>query len=78
MRPAGSRSVLAVNIDNRMPSPPFPDPDEPVLEFIIANSLAKLKSGEIDARAAITHAAVHGWFEGHKEGEDDCPGCTFR
>jgi hypothetical protein len=30
------------------------------------------------AEGAILHAAVHGWYEGHIEGEDVCPGCTFR
>ncbi|MGW5366734.1 hypothetical protein ACWER6_06595 [Streptomyces sp. NPDC004009] len=27
---------------------------------------------------AILHAAVHGWYEGHVQGEDECPGCDFR
>ncbi|MFE3774528.1 hypothetical protein [Streptomyces sp. NPDC059122] len=27
---------------------------------------------------ATLHAAVHGWYEGHIQGEDECPGCDFR
>lgn len=29
-------------------------------------------------RGAIVHAAVHGWYEEHVQGEDVCPGCDFR
>ncbi|WP_328474888.1 hypothetical protein [Streptomyces sp. NBC_00448] len=29
-------------------------------------------------REAVLHAAVHGWYEGHIEGEDTCPGCDYR
>lgn len=29
-------------------------------------------------RGAVLHAAVHGWYEGHIEGEDACPGCQHR
>jgi len=63
---------------NPMPSPPFPDPDSPVLRLIITNSIEALRSGETSAEGAILHAAVHGWYEGHIQGEDACPGCDFR
>ena len=33
---------------------------------------------KMGAEGAILHAAVHGWYEGHIEGEDVCRGCTFR
>ena len=49
-----------------------------MLNVVINNSLHALRSGEADAEAAIVHAAVHGWYEGHIEGEDFCSGCTFR
>jgi len=32
----------------------------------------------VTAEQAILHAAVHGWYKGHIEGEDACPGCDFR
>jgi hypothetical protein len=38
----------------------------------------ELGGGEEAARAAILQAAVHAWMEGHIEGEDLCPGCSFR
>jgi hypothetical protein len=37
-----------------------------------------MTTGEATAEEAILHAAVHGWYEGHIQGEDACPGCDFR
>ena len=64
--------------DGPMPSPPFPEPNNPVLRLIVHNAISAMRSGESTAEAAILHAAVHGWYEGHIEGEDRCPGCDFR
>ncbi|MGW3179521.1 hypothetical protein ACWDD9_09675 [Kitasatospora sp. NPDC001119] len=61
-----------------MPSPPFPAPDSAVLALIVANAVNAVNSGEASIEQAILHAAVHGWYEGHIEGEDACPGCDFR
>jgi hypothetical protein len=61
-----------------MPSPPFPSPDDPLLRVIVGNAVASFERGEVDVRGAILHAAVHGWYEGHVQGEDTCPGCDFR
>jgi hypothetical protein len=61
-----------------MPSPPFPQPDNEVLRLIVNNAFSALRSGESTAEEAILHAAVHGWYEGHIQGEDQCPGCEFR
>lgn len=61
-----------------MPSPPFPDPDNTLLRLIVDNAIAAMRSGEASAEGAILHAAVHGWYEGHIEGEDKCSGCDFR
>jgi hypothetical protein len=47
-----------------------------VLGVIVANALSKVESGELSARQAIVHAAVHAWYEGHIEGEDACDGCS--
>lgn len=61
-----------------MPAPPFPDPDSPVLQLIVTNAVNAMRSGEATAEQAILHAAVHGWYEGHIQGEDACPGCGYR
>ncbi|NEA37690.1 hypothetical protein G3I76_39800 [Streptomyces sp. SID11233] len=61
-----------------MPSPPFPSPDSAVLRVVVEKAIQALRSGEASAEEAILDAAVHGWYEGHIQGEDACPGCTFR
>ncbi|WP_035800208.1 hypothetical protein [Kitasatospora mediocidica] len=61
-----------------MPSPPFPSPDSAVLQLVVANAVASVRTGEATIEEAILHAAVHGWYEGHIQGEDECPGCDFR
>ncbi|WP_198358206.1 hypothetical protein [Streptomyces fildesensis] len=61
-----------------MPSPPFPSPDEAVLRVIVANAIASVENGEANWREAVLHAAAHGWYEGHIQGENECPGCDFR
>ncbi|MEV0537935.1 hypothetical protein [Kitasatospora sp. NPDC050463] len=57
-----------------MLSPPFPSPDSAVLQLVGANAVASVRTVE----EAILHAAVHGWYEGHIQGEDECLGCDFR
>ncbi|MFJ6805735.1 hypothetical protein ACIQRK_06770 [Streptomyces anulatus] len=61
-----------------MPSPPFPSLDSAVLRLVVGNAIASVRSGEASVEEAILHAAVHGWYEGHIEGEDECPGRSFR
>jgi len=61
-----------------MPSPPFPDRESAVLKLIVENAINAMNSGEATPESAILHAAVHGWYEGHIQGEDACPGCDFR
>lgn len=61
-----------------MPSPPFPDPDSSVLRLIVTSAVEALRSGQATAEQAVLHAAVHGWYEGHIQGEDACPGCDYR
>lgn len=58
-----------------MPSPPFPDPDSLLLKIVVDGAIEAYRSGEVSAEGAILHAAVHGWYEGHLEGEDGCEGC---
>jgi hypothetical protein len=57
------------------PSPPFPDPDDPILKVIADRAFNSYGSGELNVGEAITHAAVNAWLEGHLEGEEcdeDC------
>ncbi len=63
---------------DQMPSPPFPSPASAVLEVIVRNAIEAVRSGGASVEDAILHAAVHGWYEGHIEGEDACPGCDYR
>ncbi|WP_329348932.1 hypothetical protein OG226_12230 [Streptomyces sp. NBC_01261] len=64
--------------DSPMPSPPFPSPDNGVLRVVVGNAIASVRNGEASVEEAILHAAVLGWYEGHIQGEDACPGCDFR
>ena len=59
-----------------MPSPPFPDRESAVLKLIVENAINAMNSGEATPESAILHAAVHGWYEGHIQGEDACPAAT--
>jgi hypothetical protein len=68
---------MVTDLDGPMPSPPFPDRDNTVLKMIVNNAISAMRSGEATAEAAILRAAVHGWYEGHIEGEDKWPGCDF-
>ncbi len=49
-----------------------------MLRVVVDNAIASVGSGEASVEEAILHAAVHGWYEGHIQGEDECPGCSFR
>jgi hypothetical protein len=57
---------------------PFRSPDNAVLRVVVGNAIASVRSGEASVEETILHAAVHGWYEGHVQGEDECPGCDFR
>ncbi len=63
---------------SQMPHPPFPDPDSAVLRLIVRNAIDSMQTEGLTVEHAILHAAVHGWYEGHIEGEDACPGCDYR
>jgi hypothetical protein len=54
----------------KKPSPAFPDPMSPLLALIVRGALEAYQSGEIDIEGAMLHAAVHGWYEVHIEGEE--------
>lgn len=62
----------------QMPNPPYPAPESGPLRVIVANALRSIEAGEATVDEAVLHAAVHGWYEGHIEGEDVCPGCDYR
>jgi hypothetical protein len=58
-----------------MPSPPYPSPENnALLQVIVGNAIAAVEREEISWKDAV----VHGWYEGHIEGEDTCPGCDYR
>ena len=65
-------------MSQEMPSPPFSDPGSAVLQLIVTGAIEAMQADEVTAEEAILHAAVHGWYEGHIQGEDACPGCEFR
>jgi hypothetical protein len=47
-----------------------------VLRLIVTSAVEALRSGQATAEQAVLHAAVHGWYEGHIQGEDACPAAT--
>jgi hypothetical protein len=69
---------VASDSDDQMPSPPFPEPDSALLRLVVEGAIREYQSGAVTAEQAILHAAVHGWYEGHINGEDVCPGCSYR
>jgi hypothetical protein len=48
----------------------FPHPESDALRIIIENAMADYETGEVNVRGAVLHTAVHGWYEGHIEGEE--------
>jgi hypothetical protein len=61
-----------------MPSPPYPSPENVLLQAVIGNAIGAAERGEADWKEAVLHAGVHGWHEGRIEGEDVRLGCGFR
>jgi hypothetical protein len=57
---------------------PFPDPLSPVVDLLVRHVVDAYRRGDVDPEEAIRQAVVTGWFEGHIEGEDACPGCRYR
>ncbi len=51
------------------PVPPYPAPDNPLLRHVVEQAIERLESGETDILGAVRYAALHGWLEGHLEGE---------
>jgi hypothetical protein len=64
------------SVSPQMPSPPFPDPDSAMLSVVVSNGRDALERGE-DPLTVLLNVAVHGWMEGHIEGERYCAaGCN--
>jgi hypothetical protein len=49
-----------------------PHPTTPCCGVVVGNAIASVRGGEASVEEAILHAAVHGWYEGHVQGEDEC------
>ncbi|WP_156368041.1 hypothetical protein [Aeromicrobium sp. Leaf291] len=61
--------------DAHMPDPAFPDPDNPVLDYLVRTAEASLRRGE-NIQLTLVHLAVHAWFEGGVAGYDRGRGDT--
>ncbi len=59
------------------PEPPFPAPSDPILVSIVLGALGLLGEGR-PADRVLPMVAARAWAEGHLEGEERCPGCTWR
>jgi hypothetical protein len=46
----------------QMPSPPFPDPESPVLKIIGRAAVEAVDSGEATVEQAVLHAVVHSYL----------------
>lgn len=51
--------------------PPWPHPDDVRLRVVVEAAVAAYESGETTAHGAILHAAVHGWYEGYQDADED-------
>lgn len=49
-----------------MPAPPWPDPDNPMLEALLADARKNIETQGVEA--ALIQLATHCWFEGGIEG----------
>lgn len=54
----------------KMPDPPFPDPDNPMLKYLLEQAVQQLTTGDETINNVLTHLAVHAWYEGGIEGYD--------
>lgn len=48
---------------------PSPGHESCALGLVVDMAMEYLDDGELDVRGAVHDAAMHGWFEGHLEGE---------
>lgn len=53
----------------RMPDPPWPSPDNPMLAALLHEARKKISEG-VSTDMAMLHLATHCWFEGGIEGYD--------
>ena len=51
------------------PNPPYPSPDNPMLQYLIEGAHALYQSGT-DLEDVILQAVVHAWYEGNIEGRE--------
>ena len=60
------------------PATPFPDPLSPVLDLLVRHLVGEVRRTDVPLEDALRLAVMSGWYEGHIEGEDSCPGCRYR
>jgi len=60
------------------PSPPFPVRNLMRSVWSSRTRWSPTRTATSASQRPILRAAVHGWCEGHIEGEDSCPGCDHR
>jgi hypothetical protein len=58
------------------PTPPFPDRGDKLLHVVVETAARALEAGKVDVHGALMHAAVHGWMEGHLQGEECDANCV--
>lgn len=55
--------------DGKQPHPPWPDPDDPALDFVLKRAQHRIEQQE-DPESVLLDLAITAWFEGHIEGYD--------
>lgn len=65
-------------MSEELPTPPWPDPQDPLFRVVVERGLQSLAYG---LAFAIVDAVAHGWMEGHvlaEQGRDPVPEPVFR
>lgn len=65
---AADPRTAAIRFSAEPGSAPYPDPDNPMLAFLVAR--ARSIAATDGADSALVWLAAHAWYEGHLEGTD--------
>ena len=66
---ANRHTASGLRADSVMPHAPFPNPDNPMLRYLMEGARAMLTAGT-DPEVVIHQAIVHAWYEGNIEGRE--------